>query len=520
MLGYGRRVEGTVTRRELAAAGGGVALGAWLGAVPGWARRRPPGLLRSGSFPSGVMAGRPFQRGALLWTQLGPGEHTGWLRLEVARDPGFRRIVHERKVQARPNRDGVALARLQSRRLEPGAEYHYRFRTRTTSSPAGRFVTARPPDSREPLRIGFFSCQNYVRGYYTAHAGLASEQCDLIVCLGDYIYETNSDGSVPDRADRSSAADSGECELLDEYRAKYRLYRSDPDLRAMHASAAFVPTWDDHEVEDNYAGEHGGKTGDVPPQRRIPFGARRRNGYRAFFEQMPIRPTRGARFGLYRRVRLGIADLFVLDERHYRSDQTCNDIPGIPCPPPPRGHTLLGRRQMEWGKRVLSRSRAPWKVIASSVEMMGWESAPGVPLNRDGWDGYPADRSELGEHLLREGIGDVTVLTGDVHHFAAGVVTTNGNQTGTPFATEFVGGSVTSSLAGQPFADLAANSRRTNPHIAYMNFARRGYGVMELTPKRAQVSYRSPTTITERESPIETLARFRVPRGESRLQDA
>ena len=502
-----------IDRRELLVAGAGGATALGLGTVPGWARKRPPGLLRAATFPCGVAAGRPYQRGIHLWTQLGTDERAGRLRLEVAADAGFSRIVHEQDVRVRADADGTALVRVNGR-LRPGERYHYRFRTRTTESPAGRFATARPPGSQEPLRIGFFSCQDFGTGYYTAHAGLAAEECDLILCLGDYIYETNSGGFAPERADATSAGESGECELLEEYRAKYRLYRSDPDLQAMHATAAFLPTWDDHEVEDNYAGVNEGKTADQRPQRRIPFAERRANGYRAFFEQMPVLPTQNEPAGLYRKVPLGgLLEVFVLDERQYRSDQTCGDVPGIPCPPPPADQTLLGRTQMEWFKRGLTGSRAAWKLVASSVEMMGWDSAPGVPFNRDGWDGYPADRAEIGEHALAGAIEDITVVTGDVHHFAAGTVSTNGNVSGDAFATEFVGGSITSEFFDDPFASYAENSQRTNPHMAYQRFDRRGYGVMDVTPEKLSVRYRAPASIRERPAAIETIAEFRVDRG-------
>jgi alkaline phosphatase D len=514
-----RGMEQGISRRELVVAGTGAATALSLGAVPGWARKRPPGLLRTASFPSGVMAGRPFQHGTLLWTQLAPDEQAGRLRLEIARDREFSRIVHEQNAAVRPNADLTALARVGTRRLRPGREYFYRFRTRTTSSPTGRFVTARPADSRDPLRIGFFSCQDWGSGYYTAHTGLAAEDCDLIVCLGDYLYETNTDGNVPGRADHTSEADSGECELLPEYRAKYRLYRSDPALRAMQASAPLIATWDDHEVEDNYAGENGGKTADQRPERRIPFPDRRANGYRAFFEQMPVRPAAKQPNRLYRRVSLGgVVDVFILDERQHRSDQTCGDLPGVPCPPPPPDHTLLGRPQMEWFKRSLAGSDASWKLLASSVEMMGWESAPGVPVNRDGWDGYPADRREIGEHVLANEIEGVTVISGDVHHFASGTVTTSGNVSGDGFGTEFVGGSITSGFLDQPFASAAEQSRNTNPHMTYQRFDRRGYGILELTADALSVQYRSPATIEETTSPIETIASFSVARGSTDVE--
>ena len=230
-----------LTRRQLigtgAAAGGALALGS----APGWARKRPR-LLREASFPAGVIAGEPRLHGGVLWTQLGAGERPGLLELEVAADPGFARVVHRERVAALAQRDLTARAPVYSKRIRPGERFWYRFSSRTGSSPVGRFTARRPADSAEPARIGFFSCQDWGSGYYTAHAALAREDCDAIVCLGDYVYETNTSGSVPEREDRTSAAESGECELLSEYRAKYRLYRTDPALRAMQSSASLLAT--------------------------------------------------------------------------------------------------------------------------------------------------------------------------------------------------------------------------------------------------------------------------------------
>jgi alkaline phosphatase D len=490
-----------LTRRELIG-GGCLAGGALaLGAAPGWARKRPR-LLREASFPAGVIAGEPRLRGGVLWTQLAQGDGPGLLELEVAADPGFARVVHRERVRALATRDLTAKASVFSRRIRPGERYWYRFATRTGSSPVGRFTSRRPRDSQEAIRVGFFSCQDFSAGYYTAHDALAQEDCDAIVCLGDYMYETNSAGEQPDRADASSGAESGECELLSEYRSKYRLYRSDPALRAMHASATLISTWDDHEVEDNYAGANGGKTADVPVERRIPFEERKRNGYAAFFEQFPFSTFGEERNRLYRHFSLGgLVELFVLDVRQYRDDQPCNDTPAVPCPDgrdPNR--TMLGPEQKRWLIDRLGRSRAAWKLLASGVEWMGWDSAPlGGPLNPDGWDGYHAEREEVGRALLAAGVRDVAILTGDVHHFAAGDVTTDGRITGDAFATEFVGGSITSPFLFGP-ANPVANANAT--------------------PSELRVRYRAPVTIEERQSEVETLAEFRVARGVARVESA
>jgi phosphodiesterase/alkaline phosphatase D-like protein len=150
--------------------------------------------------------------------------------------------------------------------------------------------------------------------------------------------------------------------------------------------------------------------------------------------------------------------------------------------------------------------------------MMSWDHAPGFALNPDGWDGYQAERRELTSHIRAKGIDDVTVLTGDIHTFVAGDVTDDGRATGNPVATEFVGGSITSGTLDSPAGDLIAANAVTNPHWKFANFARRGYGVMDLSPRELKVRFRSPTTVKERDAPVETLAEFRVARGTPRVE--
>ena len=115
----------------------------------------------------------------------------------------------------------------------------------------GRFRTGPPADSKQPLRIAFYSCQEYQPGFYNAQAAMAKEDVDLVLCLGDYIYESDYTEGV--RTDTTGINHDGHVETLPEYWQKYRLYKSDPDLKAMHAAHNFISVWDDHEVEDNYA---------------------------------------------------------------------------------------------------------------------------------------------------------------------------------------------------------------------------------------------------------------------------
>ena len=479
------------------------------------ARRSHERLATGGGFPLGIWSGQPGPRAITLGTRVEGLERAALLTLEVARDPGFANVVHRQQVRSAPIRGYTVKQRLVTRRLAPGEQHFYRFATRAGSSPVGRFRTARPADSQEPVKIGFFSCQRYPTGYYTAHRALAQEDLDLVVCLGDYIYETNGDDGLPGRADRSSPAENGQCETLDEYRAKYALYRSDPNLQAMHAAHPMIATWDDHEVENNHAGTTPGTTAN----RRIPYEVRRRNAYTAFFEAMPQQRVRSDRDRVYRRLRVGgMVDLLMLDQRQYRDVQPCGDTPAVPCPEaaePQR--TLLGARQKAWLKASLERSTAAWKILGSSVEMMGWQYLPTLPLNFDGWDGYQAERAEILDHVLDKGIKDVSVLTGDIHIFKAGDVHPSGDVRTPAAATEFVGGSITSD-GFDDYGILATELLVANPHFRHLDLDSRGYGILEARPDELRVAFRSPTTVKQPTAPTRTLASFVVERGTARVE--
>lgn len=486
-------------------------------------RRR---LLRGGEFLHGVAAGAPATNGALLWTRLSGLERRGSVLVEVSLDEDFRRVLVRERAASSPIRDYAVKRMVRSSRLRPGERYWYRFLTRDGSSPVGRFRTALPPDSREPVRIGFFSCQKWHQGYFTAHRGLAEEDdLDLVVALGDYVYEEPmKDVLVPERQDTTGALGDGDVQSLDDWRQKYRLYKSDADLIAMHAQHPFTAIWDDHEAEDDYAAQN---EGDPLRPRRVPFLERRRAGYLSYFESHPIPRRRDDPFRIYDHLRLGQVQLFQLDTRQYRDALACEPV--SPCPQGEApGRSILGGAQRDWLKGELTRSLAPWKVIANQVMMMSLDVPTGSPINADQWDGYAAERQELMEHVLAKGVRNVTVLTGDIHTFFAGTVTTTGDATGTPAATEFVGGSITSTgiaedlekrgLPRDTEGGQSAGLRRMNPHIAYAELSAKGYGVLEAREDELLVTYRSPATVLQPQSEVRDLARFRVARGSTEVE--
>jgi alkaline phosphatase D len=507
-------------------------------------RRRVP-LARDVRFRQGVASGEPSPHGITLWTKVDGLERRSRLKLEVARDPGFRRVVERREVVAAKEDEFAIRERVSG--LDPDERYYYRFSGVQRESDVGRFKTTLPPDSRRPVRIGFFSCQDWESGFYTAHVGLAEEEdLDLVVCLGDYVYE-RSFYTPKARHDTTGKNRDGEVQTIEEYRDKYALYHSDARLRRVRQRHALLALYDDHEVEDNWGdGQSGGEA--TVGERRIPFRRRRRNGLRAFFEHMPM--TRAGLRRIYGSRRLGRnVELLMLNERLFRN--VVYPTGAITCPgevqdkqssrggpaaarktsdgAPP---TLLGREQKRWLKRALRSSSAEWKAIANPLMIMALDLPRGEPVIDDQWDGFPEERRELCTYIRQKEIDNVAFFTGDIHTFFAGDLTPSGRQPPggreAPVATEFVCSSI--STLGivdcfaaneiedffSPVGDQAA--RANNPHITYANVKHRGYGVMEARADRLQVDFRAPDSATVPNSPVRTLKRLHVEAGTPRVE--
>jgi alkaline phosphatase D len=522
------------SRRGFLAGAGGLAAGALLigpDALAARPRKRPS--LRGGRFAEGVLSGDPTPEGATVWTRLSDVEGVGTVEVEVARDRGFRNVVANGLLRTGPNSDHSVKTRIVG--LSPHHDYFYRFSTRGSESPIGRFRTAPPPDSRTPVRFAFWSCQDFTFGHFNAQALLADEDVDFVVNLGDYIYAeayySANDGRGGIRTDPI-----GFSETLEQYRAKYKLYRSDPALRKMHARFPMVSIWDDHEVQDNYAGD-AGPTGGLAPDLRY-SQARKAAAYRAFFESMPTYGAKGPRSTrIYRGLRYGkTVDLVMLDQRQYRSDQPCGDAQvGPACDDLNAPRNFLGRRQMNFVKKRLASSPASWKVIANQVMVMPTIYPGGDYIGFDSWQGYPRERRELLQHLRRKKIEDVVFVTGDIHVFVAGDVRVDPDDR-RPVATEFVGGSVTSAGLGEggggilpgadPYNPKTPESiidllRSQNPWAVDAEFDHHGYGLVEATQQGLSCVLRRVDTVKRRTKKALPDKRFsyRITRGHPSLLD-
>jgi alkaline phosphatase D len=515
-------------RRELlvAGAGAGLAIAAPLN-YSALARANRLPMAKGGKFAHGVASGVPSSKGITLWTRVSGISKSAKLDLEVASDKHFRHVVDQLKVKADSKADYTAHAQIKG--LDPGSEYFYRFDTGDKSSKVGRFRTLPPADSKAPIRIGFFSCQSYTAGYYNAQAALAKEpDLDLVLCLGDYIYERHYYTGPADRADTTGANGDGDVQTLAEYRAKYRLGQSDKNLQALHAAYPFVSVWDDHEVEDNYAGVQQDSAEADPTlendgtPRRVPFGERRANGYKAFFEAMPRMRQKGDPDAIYGSLKLGgIAEIFLTDQRQYRDPQPCNDVQLQACPDDDNpARTMLGSTQKAWFKNALNGSKADWKLWASEVMLMSVDTSPGQHANHDAWDGYGAERREILEAFLAAGGTNLAALTGDIHTFFAGDLSTTGVSSGTPVGVELVGGSATSfglpEELGVPSSVLAGLAG-ADPHIKFFDFDKRGYAVVEVSKSELQAEFKSVDPFTAGAKPV-SLKKFRVASGDPTLQ--
>jgi alkaline phosphatase D len=437
------------------------------------------------------------------------------VRWEIAADESMRTVVASGEALADPA--WAHSVHVEVPRLAPDRWYWYRFRAGDAESPVGRTRTAPAPgEAVDRLRFAFASCQQYEQGWFGAHRHIAADAPDLVAFLGDYIYESSWGREHVRRHG------TGEPYTLDEYRARYALYRSDPDLQAAHAACPWIVTWDDHEVDNDYADDRPEDGMD-----RIEFLARRAAAYQAYYEHMPLparMSPRGASMRIYTTLDWGgLARFYVLDTRQYRSWQACprkgrrggsNTVDIDQCARldiPTR--SMLGHRQERWLEDALGTGGAGWNVMAQTTTMAQFDQKPG-PGRRawtDGWDGYPAARRRLLDALVENGTRNPVVIGGDVHSFNLCQLKTDYDDPRSPVvASEFVGTSITSQAWPQ---ERMNEFLPDNPHIVHAETRYRGYTSVDLTPRVWKADLRGMESVKERDAACRTLASFVVEDG-------
>lgn len=486
-------------------------------------------------FRLGVASGDPLPDGVVLWTRLAPeplhgggmpmrAVEVGW---EIAADARFRDIVQQGKALARPELGHSV--HVEASGLSPARPYWYRFRAGQEISPIGRTKTA-PEASATADRVTFVNagCQRYEDGHFTAWRHIAGEELDFVFHYGDYIYERRNrpNANLP-VAGRDYDAD--EIHTVADYRNRYALYKLDPDLQAAHAVHPFIVTYDDHEVDNNWAGAYSEEDGGegfpiaVPPEF---FAFRKQMALQAWYEAMPVRRAqlpRGTDITAYRKLSFGnLVAFHALDTRQFRDDQPCRGAT-VACDDRLRpGSQILGDAQEKWLMQGLRDSRAKWNVLAQQVTMMQRRSGegPNYAYSLDKWDAYPDARNRLLKFVSEARVQNLCVLTGDVHNAWVGELKADfADEKSLAVGTEFVATSITSTGDGAESTPAAEAIIAKNPHIKFFN-DRRGYTVHEATPTKMTAHFRAVPYVTRQGAPLETKASFVVEAGSSRIARA
>ncbi len=475
-------------------------------------------------FSLGVASGYPQPDSVVLWTRLAPDPlHGGGMppaavnvRWEIAADEGFKKIVGRGDAVAVPA--FAHAVHVNARGLQPARWYWYRFMVGDAVSPVGRTRTApAAEDQHTPLAFALASCQHYEHGFFTAYRDMAQQKLDLVIHVGDYIYES----SWGRRSEFVRYVSTPEPYTLDDYRNRYALYKTDLHLQAAHAACPWLVTWDDHEVDNDYANDRSQDLDAVDV-----FLRRRAAAYQAYYEHMPLPPgsyAGGPHMKIYGTQAMGaLANIQMLDLRQYRDYHVCsrlgrgggNQVDVAECPElATPGRSLLGAAQERWLEQALTKSAARWNVIAQTTLMAQADREPGPEriVYTDGWDGYPRAREKLLGFIAERRIRNPVVIGGDVHFASANELKIDFDNEKSPIvASEFVATSISS--FGPNHARIEA-LLSDNPHVKYANGSRRGYARCEVTPRRWETTFHAVVNPQDEHSKVFQLPGYVVEDG-------
>jgi alkaline phosphatase D len=495
-------------RRSFLRAGAGGAGVAALGVTGVACAPSPVGPTPTEVFSLGVASGLHSHTQVVLWTRVEPLIAPGVTSVdwEVATSASFGTVVAAGTAPVGPANDHTV--KVLAGGLDPDRSYWYRFLAGGEASQVGRARTLPAPGSPQArLRLAFSSCQNYASGYYTAWRQIAAQDVDAVLFLGDYIYES----ALVAALGAVRAEPLGTARTLADYRAKYRLYKSDPDLRAAHSAHPFVPIWDDHEVTNDW--DSGILSTD--PAR---FAA----GQQAWFEYQPIWPISASR--IHRDLQWGsLGHIFMLDGRQYRDRHRDGRLPAGVAPlthfETRVGRTMLGQAQRDWFTGGLSSAQAAgttWKIVGNPVmiapiRVLDLDTPvlralnPDLPKHAglytntafDSWDGFVWERDVVLGHLENGGpsgapIENTVFVTGDYHSFWTSALTSDFDRPGAPVvAHEFASGAISSSGGAYSEAFLYGEGYNipAEPAFEYVDLVHNGYGLLEATPSELTVTY-------------------------------
>jgi alkaline phosphatase D len=488
-------------------------------------------VFETNPFSLGVASGSPTHQSVVLWTRLMPfnafrnpwDDMTLEVRWELAEDEAFTRLVRTGMSSALP--DLAHSVHVEISGLPADRHFFYRFLVKDAVSPVGQTRTLPNPETNvTKLRFAFASCQRYHAGHFGAYRHMLEDNPDLVVFLGDYIYEA---GAYPNEVRGPGLYPA---KRLHEYRQLYELARSDAALQRMHAACPWLTVWDDHEVFNDYAG------GALQGHSAFGAGARREAAYQAWFEHMPISPSvlqqgmlgltkKGAEVRIYSRVPFGRLAMFhLLDTRQYRDDPVSCGVGGLFDPSScdavkNEQRTMLGKAQEEWlteGLRqqsgVFAQSRQQWNLICQSLKFSSRKlPVLGGRYYNDGWDGYPHSRQKIVDSLLKHQPLGPVIIGGDAHeNWVAHVMASTRSDEQKMVAPEFCGTSITTRTYG---SHSVQDVKAINPNDVFGDREHHGYNLVTMTPVQMQVDLRVVSSVAVPDPAISTLASFEVING-------
>lgn len=469
-------------------------------------------VFRNDPFSLGVASGDPSADGFVLWTRLAPNpmDRDGGMApepvdvaWELAEDDSFTTIVRAGVERALPGWGHSVHAEVHG--LPAGREYFFRFHAGGATSPVGRALTAPAYGAGlDHMRIAWASCAHYEQGFFHAYRDMADERPDLIIHTGDYIYESSWGPQVRRHT-------TPEPYTLEDYRLVHALYRLDPDLQAASAIAPWLVTWDDHEVDNDYAGD----VSEQPFVSLDAFRARRLAAYQAYWENMPLRrrsmlERSSGRMRIWGQTVFGdLAEINMTDGRQFKTPMACptpedrgGNVVARACEDrldPARSY--LGEAQERWLRRSFARSGARWSFVVQPTlfsQFFTTDRETGEATAwTDGWDGYPAARQRMVDVFASRAEANPIVLGGDTHcYWVCDVKQDFDDPASATVASEFVTTAVTSHHTNHDvFAANAANFG----HIKHFDARERGYGLIDLYQDRAEVALRTVGEVKRRD---------------------
>ncbi|AIV05377.1 alkaline phosphatase [Vibrio harveyi] len=511
----------------------------------------------TGSFEYGVASGDPTQTQVIIWTRVTTAASYVEVTWQVSRSEDFSTIEQSGTFATDTSRDFTVKVDVQN--LNPSTQYYYRFMVGETTSIVGMTQTL-PEGSVDKASMAVVSCANYPAGYFNVYKEILkqhqTESFDVVLHLGDYIYEYGASGYASEDAARLGREPSKgtECITLDDYRKRYAQYRQDQDLQALHAALPMIVVWDDHELANdawkNGAENHQDNEGS--------FVDRRAAAAAAWTEWLPVRENTFSNMLIYRQFSFGdLINLMMLDTRLVGRDQpldyfslnapTMDSIGGLVAQSRSADRELLGTEQLAWLMNAFNSQDAKWNVLGQQVLMSRMELPSSVmlamfqlfnatdeqkmdallavnsaisnyladpssdtiklPYNLDAWDGYYVERERVYE-IAKASEGHFVCLAGDTHNaWTSELKDVSNNPVGVEFATSSVSSpGLEEYLALEPVA--IAQMEYTLPHLVselqWTDIKQRGFMRVTFTPEKAQSTWYMLSSVKDKNYQVTT----------------